>query len=317
MVCDNIDSYELILANSTITQISSTSHPDLWKSLKGGTGNFGIVTRITARTFPAAEKIWAGYAFWPNFQAPKVLSAFHQFNRPENFDGYAAGPILAFSYVQSIGLKPIACNFAYTKPEAWAPVFKNFKSLWRFWSTTKIQSLSSATEELNTMAPYGQRQFQVTTTIKNDLATFEAFRAVYNRKLEEVKGVKAGVWSLVFQPLSAAVTRKGSPNVLGLETRGANETLIIVLISVSWADKKDDELVHRVSREIVSLGEDVAVEKGTADPYRYLNYAASGQDPFSGYGDENKKFLQDVSRKYDPDGFWQKAKQGGFKLDLP
>jgi hypothetical protein len=156
----------------------------------------------------------------------------------------------------------------------------------------------------------------VTSTIKNDLPTFHAMSEIYTTKLRQVSRVKGGIWSLIFQPLSAAVTLKGDPNVLGLETRHPNDTLIIVLVSVSWLDAKDDELVHRVSREIIAEGEDVARANGMDDPYLYLNYAASEQDPIGGYGAANKKFLGDVSREYDPEGFFQRAKQGGFKLDL-
>ncbi|KAF7190388.1 FAD-dependent monooxygenase CTB5 [Pseudocercospora fuligena] len=314
MVCDNIDSYEIVLANSSIVEATAHSHAALWRALKGGTGNFGIVTRVTAKAF-LSGKIWAGYAYWPDWQTSKALKAFHDFNKPENFDPFASGPIFAMSYVRDLGVRLTVSSFAYTKPETWPSVFDGFRSIWRLWSTTKIRSLTSATEELDSLAPSGQRQFQVTTTIENDLGTFEKFNEIYTEKLKGTKNVKGAVWSLVFQPLSASVTRKGDPNALGLETRHVNDTLIIALVCVSWKHVKDDELVHRTSREIIDLGKKYAQERGTADPYIYLNYAASGQDVFGGYGEANRDFLREVSKKYDPDGFFQRARQGGFKLD--
>nr|POF22089.1 bifunctional solanapyrone synthase [Quercus suber] len=315
MVCDNIDEYEIVLANGSIARVTSSQHEDLWRALKGGTGNFGVVARVTARTFPAGP-IWAGTTFFTGWQTPKVLKAFAEFNQPENFDEYAAGPILAICYVQRLGVKLTANTLAYTKPEEWPPVFKSFRSIWRVWTTARIQSLTDASRHLATMAPSGQRQLQATTTIHNDLETFNTLHAIFSKKLGEGKRAKGSIWSLIFQPLSAAVTHKGSPNVLGLETRHRNDTMIVVLVAVSWLDAKDDELVYRVVRDIIAMGDEYAQRKQTADQYRYLNYAASNQDPISGYGMANKQYLQSVSKAYDPDGLFQLAKQGGFKLDL-
>lgn len=57
-----------------------------------------------------------------------------------------------------------------------------------------------------------------------------------------------------------------------------------------------------------------AKELGVFHPYIYMNYAWKDQRVVDGYGQEMKKFLQDVSKKYDPDGLFQKAVPGGFKL---
>jgi hypothetical protein len=55
---------------------------------------------------------------------------------------------------------------------------------------------------------------------------------------------------------------------------------------------------------------------GVDDPYLYLNYAASWQDPINSYGPASVANLQAVSRKYDPSGVFQKQVPGGFKLGL-
>ncbi|KAF2210757.1 hypothetical protein CERZMDRAFT_113255 [Cercospora zeae-maydis SCOH1-5] len=293
MVCDNIDAYEIVLANHSIVHVTAASHPDLWRALKGGTGNFGIVTHVTTKVFPSAQ-IWSGYAYWPNFQSSQVLRAFHSFNQLSNFDAYAGGPLTTFAYVRDLGLRLVVQQLSYTKPTTWAPPPPNFTK-WHPWATDN---------------------FRITLTIKNDLETMEAMREIYTEQLKRIKKVRRSVWALVFQPLSAATTRKGSPNVLGLETRHANDTLIIALLCVSWRDVKDDKLVEQVSRHVIQLSEDYAREKGTLDSYIYLNYAASGQNVFDRYGKGPKQFMQDVSRKYDPKGFFQVVKQGGFKLDM-
>ena len=41
MACDNIVSYEVVLADGSVVEASETSHSDLWWALKGGANNFG------------------------------------------------------------------------------------------------------------------------------------------------------------------------------------------------------------------------------------------------------------------------------------
>ncbi|KAK4579964.1 hypothetical protein LTR86_000166 [Recurvomyces mirabilis] len=315
MVCDNIDSYEMVLANGTITHATAYEHSDLWRALKGGSGNFGIVTRITARTFVAGD-VWAGYGYWPHWQAQKILRAFVDFNQPANFDEYAAGPIMAFVYVPSIGLRLIASSLVYTRPEPWPRVFNDFNRFWRYWSTTKVRTLTDATDELHRASPRGARQFQVTTTVVNDLDTLTTFHGIFVEKSKVLKNIPGSSFTFTIQPMSAAVTHKGSPNILGLEKRPKDQPLIIVLLVWVSTRPEDDDLTQRVARDIIAQGEAYAETRNTADPYRYLNYAASGQEPFPGNGYENLAFMQDVSRRYDPQAFFQKAKQGGFKLGI-
>ena len=57
-----------------------------------------------------------------------------------------------------------------------------------------------------------------------------------------------------------------------------------------------------------------SVELGVDSQYIYLNYAANWEDPIAGYGEVVKSRLQEVSRKFDPEGVFQRMCPGGFKL---
>ena len=52
---NNIVEYEVVLANATVVTASSTSNPDLWKALKGGGSNYGIVTTYTMVAHPIGQ----------------------------------------------------------------------------------------------------------------------------------------------------------------------------------------------------------------------------------------------------------------------
>jgi hypothetical protein len=51
--CDSVVNYEVVLANGSIVNANASAHSDLWKALKGGSGNFGIVTRYDMNAIPS------------------------------------------------------------------------------------------------------------------------------------------------------------------------------------------------------------------------------------------------------------------------
>lgn len=51
--CDNIVNYEVVLASGQIVNANDSTNADLWRALKGGSSNFGVVTRFDIEAFPA------------------------------------------------------------------------------------------------------------------------------------------------------------------------------------------------------------------------------------------------------------------------
>ncbi|CAG8960007.1 hypothetical protein HYFRA_00013195 [Hymenoscyphus fraxineus] len=324
LVCSNVISYEVLLASGSLIKASESTHPDLWRALKGGGNNFGIVTSFTVKCFPCAD-IWSGFLYLPSFQTSKVLAAFHQ--TIENYSSHSksentAGPIVCFSYVHSLGIQAISVNLVDTSPppnpRKWPTYWKNspFNSLWRLWSTCKTQSLSSATDELNALNPPGRRQIFVTTTIKNDATTLTGVHAAYSNAIPALRhrNVKGLAWTLFIQPLLPAWVRKGDPNPLGLDEE--QDSLVLVSFTINWDERKDDEFMRDMARSTLNEIDAFARANGTAHRYRYFNYCTGWQRPFEGYGEENKRFLEEVRKKYDVDGLFQRGCTGGFKLSF-
>lgn len=53
--CDSVVNFEVVLANGTIINASQAVNPDLWLALRGGSSNFGIVTRFDMEALPTRE----------------------------------------------------------------------------------------------------------------------------------------------------------------------------------------------------------------------------------------------------------------------
>jgi FAD/FMN-containing dehydrogenase len=62
LTCDQFVSLELVLANSEIIEVNKNSHPDLLWALKGGGGNFGVVTRFTMKSYKFGPTMRIGAA---------------------------------------------------------------------------------------------------------------------------------------------------------------------------------------------------------------------------------------------------------------
>ena len=62
--CDNVENFEVVLAGGKIVNANARVNRDLWFALKGGSNNFGIVTRFDLRTLPQRE-IWCGTILSP------------------------------------------------------------------------------------------------------------------------------------------------------------------------------------------------------------------------------------------------------------
>ncbi|GFF89615.1 FAD binding domain protein [Aspergillus lentulus] len=326
LACSNVLTYEVVLASGKVVLATASSHPDLWRALKGGSNNFGIVTRFTVRCFPSTQ-IWSGFMYAPNSQSPKALVALHESAKRADpkisgvaVDTHAAAPIACFTYIQGLGMQTVTVHLAYIKPpeerKKWPVYWKNsdFASLWRLWSTFKVQTVTSAVTEMSSTCPPDQRWSFGTTTIKNDLPTMLAARAAHEEAIASLQKVKGLIWTIAMQPFLPSWAAKGDANVLGIHG-GRDDALLILSFSVYWQRAENDKLVYASIRETIEKIDAVATANGTDHPFRYLNYCAQWQRPLAGYGKENLCFLTEVSRKYDPDGLFQRGCTGGFKLN--
>jgi FAD/FMN-containing dehydrogenase len=78
LAIDQLHSVDLITAEGEFVKANETENPDLFWGLRGGGGNFGIVTSFEFRLNPVGPTVLAGPIFWPIEEAPKVLRFYRE-----------------------------------------------------------------------------------------------------------------------------------------------------------------------------------------------------------------------------------------------
>lgn len=87
--CDDVVEYEVVLSDGriVIAKKGDAEHADLFRALKGGSNNFGIVTNFKMNML-SNDKIWGGLGFSSKEVIPASIDAMHEFTTavPENPD---------------------------------------------------------------------------------------------------------------------------------------------------------------------------------------------------------------------------------------
>jgi FAD/FMN-containing dehydrogenase len=73
LTCDNLLSVELVTADGTIVRASRSEHPELFWALRGGGGNFGVVTGFELALHPVGPVMLGGVVFFPGDEAEQVV----------------------------------------------------------------------------------------------------------------------------------------------------------------------------------------------------------------------------------------------------
>jgi FAD/FMN-containing dehydrogenase len=118
MTVDNLESAEVVTAAGDVVRSSATEHPDLFWAIRGGGGNFGIVTRFEFRLHPVGPQVLCGLVVYPAWEGKTVLRKYREFmaRAPEELLVWAVlrqAPPLPFLPQEAHGKDVVVLAFCY------------------------------------------------------------------------------------------------------------------------------------------------------------------------------------------------------------
>ncbi|CEF71945.1 hypothetical protein FGSG_00100 [Fusarium graminearum PH-1] len=319
---DNVSEYELVLVEGKVVSVTAESYPDLFWALKGGSNNFGIVTKFRLATLPS-DQIYAGVysvADIPGFL--KAVANFSAFNTDPL--AHIVPQVIAVDEETTIGG---AILFYDSDSDPEPECFRPFFDLPSIGNTFQKQTLAQFSDETGKLVtPKINDQFIAGTTTgktyEEILEGVQIVNDVFLAALPELYKVlpveDRKLISVDWQPIGSLwekASKKYNPggNALGLDTE-TKGTYIAWAEVVEWSgDEHNDEIFKWIEDTTWAIG-NATQKAGLYDPFYYMGDAAGFQNIYDGYGAENKQRLLDISRKYDPLRVFQKYWPGGFKI---
>ena len=93
LTIDNLLAAEIVTADGQVQRASAEENPDLFWAIRGGGGNFGVVTQFEYQLHPFDRNVLSGMIFWPVEQARQVLEFYGEWYGGLSDDLYV-GPVM-------------------------------------------------------------------------------------------------------------------------------------------------------------------------------------------------------------------------------
>jgi hypothetical protein len=290
----------------------------LYKALRGGGANFGVVTSFVLDTHPYTGG-WGGIWATTLDHEDAVIEAFLDYGKQVEEDPKS-------SFVASIhfyedrwiwAVDLFYCDGATSRPAA----FNQLYEIPAIHQTAGPISLSKKTWEMAQSYPEGDYNTMWVFCTGVDKRLIKVYSAAWQReggKLVDISGIRmTAVVQLITTPTASFFSRRGG-NGLGLPD---NEPFLMFNIEPHWQDATQSWRVYRAMKRVADEVSAEARRLGLAVDYTYINYASQFQNAFGrsseGSPAESKKFLAEVSQEYDPQRVFQDLRGAGFKLEGP
>ena len=297
MTADNLLGATVVTADGTVRVVSASVEPDLFWALRGGGGNFGVVTSFEFRLHPVGPEVYAGLVVYPFAQAQNVLRAWRDFTTgaPDELSVWTVmrkAPPLPFLPAEVHGTEVVIfalvhCGAIEAGRQAAAPVLKFGTPIASALGATPFAAFQTAFDPL--LAPGGRNYWKS----NNFSALSDAAIDHMIASAAQLPGSECEIFVAHLGGAMARVAATATP-FSGRDAR------YIMNVHGRWSDPGDDEKVRTWARTVFQGAAPHATGGG------YVNFLTDDESDrvAASYG-ANLPRLQSVKRRYDPENLFR------------
>jgi FAD/FMN-containing dehydrogenase len=289
MSCDNLISADVVLADGSIVNASADENADLFWGLRGGGGNFGVVTSFEYRLHPVTS-ILGGMLIYPFEQAGAVLRAARDFNQSSPDEMSIFGVLLT----SPEGAKVVALLVCYNGPieqgEALLrPLRENMSPIADLVAPITYEQQQTLLDE---GFPFGLQNYWKSEFLKS------LPDAAIDVLVEQFSSVPSPLSALVLEQFGGAYRRVGAE-----ETAFAHRDWDYNFLIISrWTDPAEADQHIQWARDVWQAVQPYA--SGSV----YVNYLEPGQEGAdrirAAYGPVYDRLVA-LKNRYDPTNFFR------------
>jgi FAD/FMN-containing dehydrogenase len=293
---DNMIGAEVVLASGDIVHTSESENSDLFWGLRGGGGNYGIVTKFEYRLHEVGPMVFGGMLIFPRFRAAEVIKAYRDFIETAEDDigggvGLVCAPPEDFVPEPMHGMPVVGIIVCYTgKPEDGPTAIKPFLDLQPVMNMTQPMPYVEVQKLIE-----GGNQPGFQNYWKADMypeLPDEAIDALAAAAAEP----RSTMTAILVQPQGGATARVPDGET-ALGWRGAKWSIHYLGM---WADASEND------EQIAWVREVTGALKPWAQGGTYLNYLSDeGEDRVKESFGHHYKRMEELKDKYDPTNFFR------------
>jgi FAD/FMN-containing dehydrogenase len=295
--CDNLVSVDLVTADGSYLTASAAENPDLFWAVRGGGGNFGVVTAFEFQAHPVGPDITFCATFYPMENAAAVFRGWREYlaEAPDDFTSqiafWSVPPHEAFP-AELHGRKIVVPSGLHCGPLEEAQRF-----------IQPLRELGESLLDLSGTIPYKAAQQAFDPFFKTKCERFNYWKSLYLDTLDDAaidRIVARGLnrptsWTLMPIRLMGGAASRVPADATAL---GGRDAPFMLSIDTAWTDPADGDRAIAWTRD---FWEEMRQDgKGSV----YLNFIGSGEDTEAmmraSFGDANYERLVEVKSKYDP-----------------
>jgi FAD/FMN-containing dehydrogenase len=291
LACDNLVAADVVTADGQLIRASESENSDLLWGLRGGGGNFGIVTQFEFELHPLGPMVYAGPIFYPAEAAHELLHTFRDWAAvaPDDITGIVnltTAPPLPVIPAEWHG-KKVAAFIATSS----GPVDEGESLVGAF------RTVGEPIADLLGPMPYHAIQTLIDPLWEAGINAY--FKATNLARLDDELIDRLCVLHLEgpgpqceihVHQMGGAVAR-----VAEAATAFAERSMPFLLNAVTaWRDPADAESHTEWSRAVIAAGE------GSSTGRAYVNFLGDEDAARSSYGDETYARLVALKNEYDP-----------------